>query len=162
MSGKSGSRKKPNPGWFSKGSSPNPGGRPVASPAPQPSAFEVLVEKTLTVTDRAGTREITLEEMLQQQTYQRALKGERMSVREVLKWIMKRDAWLVKHGPKASPPAITRHISPIPTTRMQHFCCSGSRRRIPLAPNLAPTGHNSSLSPGRLKRPSTADGAANA
>jgi hypothetical protein len=114
MSGKSGSRKKPNPGWFSKGSSPNPGGRPVASPAPQPSAFEVLVEKTLTVTDRAGTREITLEEMLQQQTYQRALKGERMSVREVLKWIMKRDAWLVKHGPKASPPAITRHISPDP------------------------------------------------
>jgi hypothetical protein len=114
MSGKSGSRKKPNPGWFSKGSSPNPGGRPVASPAPQPSAFEVLVEKTLTVTDRAGTREITLEEMLQQQTYQRALAGVGMSVREVLKWIMKRDAWLVKHGPKASPPAITRHISPDP------------------------------------------------
>jgi hypothetical protein len=63
MSGKSGSGKKtPNPGWFSKGSSPNPGGRPAASPAPQTSAFEVLLEKTLTVTDRTGTREISIEE----------------------------------------------------------------------------------------------------
>jgi hypothetical protein len=115
MSGKSRSGKKtPNPGWFSKGRSPNPGGRPTASPAPQPSAFEVLFEKTLTVTDRAGTREITLEEALQQQTYQRALAGVRMAVREVLKWIMKRDAWFAKNGPKAAPPAITRHISPDP------------------------------------------------
>jgi Family of unknown function (DUF5681) len=113
MSGKSGSTKTPNPGWFSKGRSPNPGGRPKASP-PQPSAFEVLVERILTVTDRAGTREITVEEALQQQTYQRALNGDRMASREVLKWIMKRDAWLAKNGPKASPPAITRHISPDP------------------------------------------------
>jgi hypothetical protein len=80
------SRKTVNPGWFSKGSSPNPGGRPTASPAPQPSAFQVLVEKTLTVTDRAGSREITIEETLQQQTYQRALNGDRMASREVLKW----------------------------------------------------------------------------
>jgi Family of unknown function (DUF5681) len=100
MSGKSGSSKTRNPGWFSKGSSPNPGGRPAASPAPQSSAFEVLVEKTLTVTDRTGTREITIEEALQRQTY-------------------------------------------------------GVR-------NLARTGHNSSLSHGRFKRPSSADGAVNA
>jgi hypothetical protein len=84
MSGKSGSGKKTNPGWFSKGSSPNPGGRPKASPAPQSSVFEVLVEKTFTVTDRNGTREITLEETLQQQTYERALGGILMAVREVL------------------------------------------------------------------------------
>jgi hypothetical protein len=114
MSGKSGSRKTPNPGWFSKGRCGNPGGRPKASPAPQPSAFEVLVERTLTVTDRAGTREITVEEALQQQTYQRALNGDRMATREVMKWIMKRDAWLAKNAPKASPPAITCHISPDP------------------------------------------------
>ena len=116
MSGKSGSGKKtPNPGWFSKGSSsPNPGGRPAASPAPQPSVFEVLLEKTLTVTDRNGTRKITIEEALQLQTYERALAGVLMAVREVLKWIMRRDAWLAKNAPKASPPAITRHISPDP------------------------------------------------
>ena len=37
-----------------------------------------------------------------------------MASREVLKWIIKHDAWLAKNGPKASPPAITRHISPDP------------------------------------------------
>jgi hypothetical protein len=114
MSGKSGSRKTPNPGWFGKGRSGNPGGRSTASPAPQSSAFEVLLEKTLTVTDRTGTREITVEEALQQQTYQRALAGVGMAVREVLKWIMKRDTWLAKNAPKASRPAITRRISPDP------------------------------------------------
>ena len=75
MSGKSGS-KTLNPGWFSKGRSGNPGGRPTASRAPQSSAFEVLAEKTLTVTDRAGTREITMEEALQRRTYQDALNGD--------------------------------------------------------------------------------------
>src|SRR5260370_21913526 len=115
MSGKSGSGKKtPNPGCFSKAGSPNPGGRTAASPAPQTSAFEVLLEKTLTVTDRTGTREISIEETLQQQTYQRALKGERMAVREVLKWIMNPDTWLPKNAPKASPPPITSRISPHP------------------------------------------------
>ena len=114
MSGKSGSRKKANPGWFSKGRSPNPGGRPNASPAPLASLFQVLVEKTLTVTDRTGTREMTMEEMLQLQTYQRALNGDRMASREVLEWIKKRDAWFAKNGPKARPPAITRYISPDP------------------------------------------------
>jgi hypothetical protein len=63
-----------------------PRGRPTASPARKSSAFDVLVEKTLTVTDRTGTREITMEEALQKQTYQRALAGDRMAVREVLKW----------------------------------------------------------------------------
>jgi hypothetical protein len=97
-----------------KGSSPNPGGRPAASPAPQSSAFEVLVEKTLTVTDRTGTREIAIEEALQRQTYERALNGDRMAARDVLKWITKRDAWLAKNGPKASSPAIALRISPDP------------------------------------------------
>jgi Family of unknown function (DUF5681) len=115
MSGKSASGKKtPNPGWFSKGRSPNPGGRPTSSPTAQASAFEVLLEKTLTVTDRTGTREISIEETLQQQTYQRALKGERMAVREVMKWIIKRDTWLAKNAPKASRPAITSRTSPDP------------------------------------------------
>jgi hypothetical protein len=114
MSGKSGSRKTLNPGWFSKGRSGNPGGRPTVLPAPQASAFQVLVEKTITVTDRAGTREITMEKALQQQTYQRALKDDRMAMREVVKWIIKREAWLAKHAPKASPPAITCDISPDP------------------------------------------------
>lgn len=89
-----------NPGWFVKGRSGNRNGRPKTSHAEPPSAFEVLLEKTLTVTDRGGTREITLEEALQRQTYQDALAGKRMAVREVVKWISKREAWLAKqHAP---------------------------------------------------------------
>ena len=61
----------------------------------------MLLEKTLTVADRGGTREITLEEALQQRTYQDALAGKRMAMREVVKWIIKREAWLAKHAPKA-------------------------------------------------------------
>jgi hypothetical protein len=104
----------PNRGWFRKGRSGNPGGRPTASRAPQASAFDVVVEKTLSVAHHGGTREITMEEALQQRTYRDALAGKRMAQREVLKWIMKREAWLAKHAPKASSPAITRHISPDP------------------------------------------------
>jgi hypothetical protein len=114
VSGKSGSRKTPNPGWFSKGSSGNAGGRPIRSPAPKSSVFDVLVEKTVTVADRSGTREITVEEALQRRTYQDALDGKGMAQRKVLKWIAKREAWLVKQGPKVSRQAITRHISPDP------------------------------------------------
>jgi hypothetical protein len=57
-----------NPGWFPKGRSGNLKGRPRSFRGPTGSAFEVLVEKTLTVPDRGGTREITLEEALEQQT----------------------------------------------------------------------------------------------
>ena len=102
MSKKSRSRSTPNPGWFPKGRSGNPGGRPAISRASQGSAFDVLVEKTLTVTDHLGSREITMEEALQQRTYRDAVAGERMAQREVAKWIMKREAWLAKHAPKPS------------------------------------------------------------
>ena len=59
------------------------------------------MEKTLTVDDRDGTREITVEEALQQRTYRDALAGKGMAQREIVKWILKREAWLAKHVPKA-------------------------------------------------------------
>jgi len=114
MSDRSPSRAAQNPGWFPKGRSGNLKGRPSSSRAPKSSAFEVLVEKTITVSHHGGTREITVEEALQQRTYRGAVAGQRMAQREVLKWIMKREAWLAKQAPKASWPAITRHISPDP------------------------------------------------
>ena len=114
MSKKSRSRSAPNPGWFPKGRSGNLRGRPTSSRAPKSSAFEVLVEKTLTVADYGGTREITMEEALQQRTYQDALAGKRMAMREVVKWIIKREAWLAKHAPEASRPVTMRDISPDP------------------------------------------------
>jgi hypothetical protein len=39
-----------------------------------------------------------------------------MAYREVLKWIVKRDAWLVKRAQVASRPAITFRSSPDPDT----------------------------------------------
>jgi hypothetical protein len=114
MNEKSRSGAKPNPGRFRKGRSGNPNGRPITSRPSQTSAFDVVVEKTLTVAHHGGTRVITIEEALQQRTYRDALAGKRMPLREVLKWIMKREAWQAKHAPKASWPAIARHISPDP------------------------------------------------
>ena len=90
-----------NPGWFVKGRSGNRNGRPKTSRAPNGSAFEVLMEKTLTVADRGGTRKITLEEALQRRTYQDALAGKRTAVREVVKWIIQREASLAKQAPRA-------------------------------------------------------------
>jgi hypothetical protein len=100
----------PNPGWFHKGRSGNLNGRPRASRAAKDSAFEVLVEKTLTVADGNGTRQITVEEALQQRTFQDALAGKGMAVREVVKWIMKREAWLAKQAARA--PQKTQELPP--------------------------------------------------
>ena len=114
MSKKSRSRSARNPGWFPKGRSGNLRGRPTSSRAPQPSAFDIIMEKTLVVTRHGITREITVKEGLEQRTYQDALAGKRMAMREVMKWIIKREAWLAKHAPQASRPTTTRHISPDP------------------------------------------------
>ena len=108
MNKKSSSRKPAsNPGWFPKGRSGNLKGRPTSSRS-KASAFEVLVEKTLTVDGQGGIREITVEEALQQRTYQDALAGKRMAMREVVKWIIKREAWLEKNAPRPSRQVIWR------------------------------------------------------
>ncbi len=114
MNDKSGSGARSNPGWFRKGRSGNPGGRPTAPRSSQGSAFDIVVERTLTIADRGGAREITMEEALQQRTYRDAVEGKRMAMREVVKWILKREVWLAKHAPKASWQPIERHISPDP------------------------------------------------
>jgi len=101
VSKKSRSKRKANTGWFPKGRSGNPNGRPTSSRASRASAFEVIVDKTLIVDDRGGSREITVEEALQQRTYRDPLAGKRIAQREVLKWITKREAWLAEHEPKA-------------------------------------------------------------
>jgi hypothetical protein len=104
------SRKPPNPGWFIKGRSGNLKGRPSSSRAAKTSAFEVLAEKTLIVEGQGGPREITVEEALQQRTYQDALAGKGMAMREVVKWIIKREAWLEKNAPKLSRPVVWRGV----------------------------------------------------
>lgn len=83
---------------FRKGQSGNPAGRPKAR-RPHVSAFDIIFDKSLTVTQGGNQRELTIDEALQLQTYQAALKGSKMAVRKVLKMIDKREAALAKKAP---------------------------------------------------------------
>ena len=82
-------------GRFVKGQSGNPSGRPKAR-RPHISAFDIIFDKTLTATQNGVARELTVDEALQLQTYQAALKGNKMAVRTVLKMITAREVALAK------------------------------------------------------------------
>ena len=82
---------------FKKGQSGNPAGRPKAR-RPHVSAFDIIFDKSLTVTQGGKERELTIDEALQLQTYQAALKGSKMAIRKVLKMIEKREAALAKRS----------------------------------------------------------------
>lgn len=45
-------------------------------------------------------RDVSVEEALQLRTYQDGLAGKRMAIREVLRWILKREKWLSEIGRK--------------------------------------------------------------
>ena len=83
---------------FRTGQSGNPSGRPKQR-RPHISAFDIIFDKTLTVTQGGVERELTVDEALQLQTYQAALKGSKMAVRAVLKMIEKRETALTKLNP---------------------------------------------------------------
>ena len=112
MTKKSGSHRRPsshpgrdgqktrNPGWFQKGQSGNLEGRPrKSSRGRATSVFEILVDKKLTIAEGGKTREISIEEALQQRTLKDALAGKRTAAREVIKWIKTRAAWFAKLAP---------------------------------------------------------------
>jgi hypothetical protein len=82
---------------FRKGHSGNPAGRPKAR-RPNVSAFDIVFDKTLTVTQGGVEREFTVDEALQLQAYQAALKGSRMAIRQVIKMIEKREVALAKRN----------------------------------------------------------------
>lgn len=75
---------------FRTGQSGNPAGRPKKR-RPHVSAFDIIFDKTLTVTQSGVERELTVDEALQLQTYQAALSGSKMAIRQVLKMIEKRE-----------------------------------------------------------------------
>jgi hypothetical protein len=85
-------------GRFEKGQSGNPAGRPKKR-RPHVSAFDVIFDKTLTVTQNGVERELTVDEALQLKTYQAALKGSRMAVRAVLKMIEKCELAIASKAP---------------------------------------------------------------
>jgi hypothetical protein len=91
---------------FEKGRSGNPQGRPTAR-RPHVSAFDIIFDQVLTVTQGGIEREFSVDEALQLQTYQAALKGSKMAIRAVLKMIEKREAALTKlHPPVHNGPRI--------------------------------------------------------
>lgn len=83
---------------FRKGKSGNPKGRPRKQ-LPPVSAFDIIMEQTLTVTQNGVERELSVDEALQLRTYQDALAGSRPARREVLKMIAKREKWLAAERP---------------------------------------------------------------
>lgn len=95
-------------GRFQKGQSGNPAGRPKTR-RPHVSAFDILFDKRLTVSQNGTERELTVDQALQLQTYQAALKGSRMATREVLKMIEKREAALAKRNPEPSKAISSRY-----------------------------------------------------
>ena len=60
---------------FRKGQSGNPRGRPRKQPDPQSSAFDVVIDRTLTIVQDGVPREVTVDEALQHKTYQDAIAG---------------------------------------------------------------------------------------
>lgn len=104
MTERIGPGKPPKSGRFRKGQSGNPGGRPrKAGPASTTaSAFNIIVDRTLTITRDGMAREVTVEEALQHRTYQAAIAGDRAAGREVLKMIAKREAELAKRPQKTA------------------------------------------------------------
>ncbi len=83
---------------FKPGQSGNPKGRPPKARRPNVSAFEIVLDKRLTANVGGKERELTVEEVLQQQTLKDALAGKRLAIRKVLKMIEKREAALHKKG----------------------------------------------------------------
>ena len=95
-------------GRFQKGQSGNPKGRPKGR-RPHVSAFDIILDKALTVTQNGVERELSVEEALEMQTYQAALGGSRMAIRKVLKMIEKREAAMAKKAPQPSAPMRVEH-----------------------------------------------------
>lgn len=97
---------------FRKGASGNPKGRPKAKPhkarSSSGSAFDVIVDRTLTITRGGLQREVTMEEALQHRTYQDALAGNRPARRQILKMIAKREKWLAEKSSKTVSPVELR------------------------------------------------------
>lgn len=99
MSGKA-SDKRSKPGQFRKGHSGNPRGRPKKSKSSETSgsAYDIIVDKTLSVMNGGAAGEVTVEEALQHATYQQAIDGNRAARREVLRMIQKREQALAKRA----------------------------------------------------------------
>ena len=136
---------------FRKGQSGNPKGRPKKVKPRAASAFDIVIDRTLTVTQDGIPREVTVEEALQHRTYQEAIAGSRSARREILKMIAKRELHLAAQQGESKPQYEfrTRRIPTMPMRR-----CSSSGSLITTRPGKGPTTKACSCcsSPGRCRR----------
>jgi hypothetical protein len=90
------------------------------------SAFEIVLEKRVTVTQGGIDQELSVEEALLR-TYQDALTGNRAARREVLKMIAKREKAMEDRGLRAqrAMPSIPSKISPDPRNADAAMCLLG-------------------------------------
>lgn len=100
-------------GRFAKGQSGNPSGRPRLPKPPPASAFDIIIDRTLTVTQNGHERELTIDAALQQKTYQDAIAGSRLAQREIMKMIEKREKALAAKQPR-KPGVIVKQEQPAP------------------------------------------------
>ena len=94
-----GYQKPPHATRFKPGRSGNPAGRKRKAKRQTGSAFTIILDKTIRVKSRSKVETCSIEEALQLKTYQEALKGKSMAIREVLRWILKRETWIAKNRP---------------------------------------------------------------
>lgn len=88
---------------FARGQSGNPKGRPRAKPPQTASAFDILLDRILTITQAGVTRNMTVDEALQYKIYEQAVAGKRMAVRVLLQMIARREKALAAKAPPAVP-----------------------------------------------------------
>lgn len=115
----------PSGGRFKAGKSGNPKGRPRKPVEMRASAFDVVIDRTLTITRNGQAREVTMEEALQHRTYQDAIAGKRMAQREVLKWIRKREAWMAAQDARKASRPIEVKQSPDPMNALDALLILG-------------------------------------
>lgn len=88
---------------FRKGQSGNPKGRPKKQLEKTASAFDVVIDRTLTIVQGGRPREVTVDEALQHKTYQDAIDGNRAARRQVLKMIARREKAITEKTPLRRP-----------------------------------------------------------
>ena len=122
---------------FRKGLSGNPSGRPRKErPANPDSAFDVVIDRTLTITQNGKSREVTIEEALWHKTYQNAIAGDRSAQREVLKMIAKREAHLNARKGKPRIPPVDVKFEYFPADADEALLTLGIATRHPASKDL--------------------------
>jgi hypothetical protein len=102
-----------NGGRFKPGASGNPKGRPKKAVDTQTSAFDVIIDRTLTITCNGRAQKVSVEEALRHRTYQDAIAGKRLAQREVLNWVKKRETWnTANSAPRRWPGGVKYSIEP--------------------------------------------------